>query len=232
MKKFWKNANVRLKMGIIITAIFFIIGFVVYFIPHQDPFLYNTYPPKLGMSAEHWLGTTGMGQDIVWQLVEAIHNSLTMGLIVAFIGTTVGVFVGLLAGFAGGPGVTTYGENIGVMAATRVYSTLIFPVAACFAILLGFSPKFGAVIQSIPGPLLGAVSVVVFGFIAAAGARIWVESKVDLSTTRNLIVVAITLIVGTGDFSLTIAGFNLGGIGTATLAAIGLNLLFALKENY
>lgn len=102
MKKFWKNANVRLKMGIIITAIFFIIGFVVYFIPHQDPFLFNTYPPKLGMSAEHWLGTTGMGQDIVWQLVEAIHNSLTMGLIVAFIGTTVGVFVGLLAGFAGG----------------------------------------------------------------------------------------------------------------------------------
>ena len=138
----------------------------------------------------------------------------------------------ILAGFAGGPGVTNYGENIGVMAATRVYSTLIFPVAACFAILLGFSPKFGAVIQSIPGPLLGAVSVVVFGFIAAAGARIWVESKVDLSTTRNLIVVAITLIVGTGDFSLTIAGFNLGGIGTATLAAIGLNLLFALKENY
>lgn len=138
----------------------------------------------------------------------------------------------ILAGFAGGPGVTTYGENIGVMAATRVYSTLIFPVAACFAILLGFSPKFGAVIQSIPGPLLGAVSVVVFGFIAAAGARIWVESKVDLSTTRNLIVVAITLIVGTGDFSLTIVGFNLGGIGTATLAAIGLNLIFALKENY
>ena len=138
----------------------------------------------------------------------------------------------ILAGFAGGPGVTTYGENIGVMAATRVYSTLIFPVAACFAILLGFSPKFGAVIQSIPGPLLGAVSVVVFGFIAAAGARIWVESKVDLSTTRNMIVVAITLIVGTGDFSLTIVGFNLGGIGTATLAAIGLNLLFALKENY
>ena len=63
MKKFWKNANVRLKMGIIITAIFFIIGFVVYFIPHEDPFLFNTYPPKLGMSAEHWLGTTGMGQE-------------------------------------------------------------------------------------------------------------------------------------------------------------------------
>lgn len=102
MKKFWKNANFRLKAGIIITAFFFIIGFVVYFIPHEDPFLFNTYPAKLGVSAEHWLGTTGMGQDIVWSLVEAIHNSLSMGLIVALIGTVVGVFVGLLAGFAGG----------------------------------------------------------------------------------------------------------------------------------
>lgn len=102
MKKFWKNANFRLKAGLIITAFFFIIGFVVYFIPHQDPFLFNTYTPKLGMTAEHWLGTTAMGQDIMWQLIEGVHNSLTMGLIVAAIGTVVGVFVGLLAGFAGG----------------------------------------------------------------------------------------------------------------------------------
>jgi uracil-xanthine permease len=131
----------------------------------------------------------------------------------------------IFAGFAGGPGVTTYGENIGVMAATRVYSTLIFPVAACMAILLGFSPKFGAVIQTIPGPLLGAVSVVVFGFIAVAGARIWIESRVDLANSKNLMLVAVTLIIGAGDFSLNIAGFALGGIGTATLAAIVLNLL-------
>ena len=102
MKKFWKNANFRLKAGLIITAFFFIIGFVVYFIPHQDPFLFNTYTPKLGMTAEHWLGTTAMGKDIMWQLIEGVHNSLTMGLIVAAIGTVVGVFVGLLAGFAGG----------------------------------------------------------------------------------------------------------------------------------
>jgi uracil-xanthine permease len=131
----------------------------------------------------------------------------------------------IFAGFAGGPGVTTYGENIGVMAATRVYSTLIFPVAACMAILLGFSPKFGAVIQTIPGPLLGAVSVVVFGFIAVAGARIWIESRVDLANSKNLMLVAVTLIIGAGDFSLNVAGFALGGIGTATLAAIVLNLL-------
>ncbi|MCI8921758.1 MAG: ABC transporter permease [Acutalibacter sp.] len=102
MKKFWKNANFRLRAGIIITAFFFIIGFVVYFIPHADPFMFNTYPAKLGVSSEHLLGTTGMGQDILWSLIEAIHNSLSMGLIVALIGTVVGVFVGLLAGFAGG----------------------------------------------------------------------------------------------------------------------------------
>lgn len=90
----------------------------------------------------------------------------------------------ILAGFVGGPGVTTYGENIGVMAATRVYSTLIFPVAGCFAILLSFSPKFGALIQTIPGPLLGAVSVIVFGFIAAAGVRIMIENQIDLASSK------------------------------------------------
>lgn len=100
--KFWKAANFRLKFGLIVTLIFFIIGFVVYYVPHANPFTFNTYPNKLGASAEHWLGTTSMGQDVVWLLIEAIHNSLVIGLIVAFLGTVVGVFVGLLSGFAGG----------------------------------------------------------------------------------------------------------------------------------
>ena len=102
MKKFWKVSSLRLKAGLIITAIFVIIGFVVYYIPHINPFTFNTYEPKLGASAEHWLGTTSMGQDVVWLLIDAIHNSLLIGLIVALIGTVVGVLVGLLAGFAGG----------------------------------------------------------------------------------------------------------------------------------
>lgn len=101
-KKFWKNASLRFKAGIIITAFFLIIGFVVYYIPHIDPFLNNSYDNKLGASWEHWLGTTSMGQDVTWLLVEAIHNSLVIGLIVALLGTVVGVLVGLLAGFAGG----------------------------------------------------------------------------------------------------------------------------------
>ena len=102
MKKFWSLANLRFKAGLIVTAFFVIIGFVVYYIPHVDPFTYNTYPNRLGASWEHWLGTTSMGQDVVWLLVEAIHNSLMIGVIVAIIGTVVGVFVGLLAGFVGG----------------------------------------------------------------------------------------------------------------------------------
>ena len=72
--KFWKAANFRLKFGLIVTLIFFIIGFVVYYVPHVNPFTFNTYPNKLGASAEHWLGTTSMGQDVVWLLIEAIHN--------------------------------------------------------------------------------------------------------------------------------------------------------------
>ena len=91
--KFWKAANFRLKFGLIVTLIFFIIGFVVYYVPHVNPFTFNTYPNKLGASAEHWLGTTSMGQDVVWLLIEAIHNSLVIGLIVAFLGTVTFVVI-------------------------------------------------------------------------------------------------------------------------------------------
>lgn len=102
MKKFWKNSNFSFKIGLLITTIFVIIGFVIYFLPHVDPFSFNSYPSKLKPSSENWLGTTSMGQDIFWLLVESIHNSLLIGLIVATIGTAAGVFVGLLAGFTGG----------------------------------------------------------------------------------------------------------------------------------
>ncbi len=140
----------------------------------------------------------------------------------AFIGDGVATMV---SGASGGTGVTTYAENIGVMAATRIYSTAVFFMAALIAVLLGFSPKFGAVIQAIPLPVMGGVSIVVFGLIAVAGARIWVENKVDFSQNRNLIVAAITLVLGTGDFTLKFGGFALGGIGTATCGAILLWML-------
>ena len=146
----------------------------------------------------------------------------------AFIGDGIATVV---SGAAGGTGVTTYAENIGVMAATRIYSTAVFVVAALIALVLGFSPKFGALIQAIPLPVMGGVSIVVFGLIAIAGAKIWVDNKVDFSQNKNLIVAAITLIIGTGDFTLKFGDFALGGIGTATFGAIILYALLGRTRN-
>jgi len=146
----------------------------------------------------------------------------------AFIGDGIATVV---SGSAGGTGVTTYAENIGVMAATRIYSTAVFVVAALIALVLGFSPKFGALIQAIPLPVMGGVSIVVFGLIAIAGAKIWVDNKVDFSQNKNLIVAAITLIIGTGDFTLKFGDFALGGIGTATFGAIILYALLGRTKN-
>jgi len=144
----------------------------------------------------------------------------------AFMGDGVATIV---AGSTGGTGVTTYAENIGVMAATKIYSTAIFVVAGLMAIVLGFSPKFGALIQTIPLPVMGGVSIVVFGLIAIAGAKIWVDNRVDFSDNKNLLVAAITLILGTGEYTLHFGQFALGGIGTATFGAILLHALLNRK---
>ncbi len=136
----------------------------------------------------------------------------------------------MLSGSVGGSGVTTYAENIGVMAVTKVYSTLVFVAAAVMAMLLGFSPKFGALIHTIPAPVIGGASIVVFDLIAVAGARIWVQNHVDLSQNGNLIMVAVTLVLGAGDFALTLGGFTVGGIGTATFGAILLNALLSRRK--
>lgn len=143
----------------------------------------------------------------------------------AFLGDGIATIV---SGAGGGTGVTTYAENIGVMAVTKIYSTLVFVVAALAAIVLGFSPKFGALVATIPGPVLGGLAIVVFGLITATGARIWIVNNVDFGRARNLVTVAVTLTIGAGDLSLRIAGFTLGGIGTATFGAI---LLYQLWKD-
>ena len=140
----------------------------------------------------------------------------------AFMGDGVATMV---SGAVGGTGMTTYAENIGVMAATKVYSTAIFLVAAAVAMLMGFSPKFGALIQAVPLPVMGGISIVVFGLIAVAGAKIWVDNQVDFTDNKNLIVAAVTLVLGASDFTLKFGQFSLGGIGTATFGAI---FLYAL----
>ncbi len=145
----------------------------------------------------------------------------------AFVGDAVATVVS--AG-GGGTGVTTYAENMGVMAVNRIYSTLVFVVAGIFAILLGLSPKFGAVILTIPGPVIGGLSIVVYGMIAATAGRIWVENQVDFSDARNLITVAVVLIAGAGDLTIRLGDFTLGGIGTATFGAILLYFLLGRRQ--
>jgi uracil-xanthine permease len=126
----------------------------------------------------------------------------------------------MLAGAGGGTGVTTYAENIGVMAVTRIYSSLVFVIAGVVAVVMGFSPKFGALIGTIPTPVIGGLAIVLFGLIAVTGGRIWVQNKVDFSESRNLVTAGVALTLGAGDLTLNAGDFSLGGIGTATFAAI------------
>lgn len=135
-----------------------------------------------------------------------------------------------MSGAAGGTGLTTYAENIGVMAATRIYSTVVFVIAGLAAILLGLSPKFGAVISTLPAAILTGTSMIVFGLIVIAGAKIWIENKVDFTQNGNIIVASVTVIMGAGNYSIYIGSLDLGGITTATFAGILLNLVFNRKK--
>ena len=135
----------------------------------------------------------------------------------AFVGDGVATMV---AGSGGGTGVTTYAENMGVMAVSKVFSSLVFVIAAFVALAMGLCPKFGALIYTVPGPVLGGLALVLFGLIAVTGARIWVQNNVDFSVSRNLVTVAAALTIGAGDLTLTVGDFSLGGIAIATFGAI------------
>ena len=126
----------------------------------------------------------------------------------------------MVSGSGGGTGVTTYAENIGVMGVTKIYSSLVFVIAAVVAILLGFSPMFGAVVHSIPQAVLGGMAIVLFGLIATTGARIWVENKVDFTDNKNFITAAVALTLGAGNLTITQGDFSIGGIGTACIGAL------------
>jgi NCS2 family nucleobase:cation symporter-2 len=125
-----------------------------------------------------------------------------------------------LAGSGGGSGTTTYAENIGVMAATRVYSTAAYWIAGLGAIVLSVSPKFGAVLSAIPGGVLGGVQVALFGMIGILGAKIWIESKVNFADSTNLVIAGSAIIIGIADISWTRGEFTFNGIINATLVAV------------
>lgn len=125
-----------------------------------------------------------------------------------------------LAGGFGGSGTTTYAENIGVMAATRVYSTAAYWVAAFTAILLAFVPKFGALIFTIPTGVLGGACIVLYGLIGMLGVRIWMDNKVNFNNPVNLTAAAVALIAGIGNLTLTVGGVSLEGIAWGSVGII------------
>ena len=127
----------------------------------------------------------------------------------------------VVATSVGGSPTTTYAENIGVMAATRVYSTAAYVVAALTAILFGLSPKFGAVVDAIPAGVLGGITVVLYGMIGLLGAKIWKENHVDFGEPANLVPVAAGVIIAIGNVTLTFGpDFSLGGIALGTLVVV------------
>ncbi|MFS8524087.1 MAG: uracil permease [Limnochordales bacterium] len=130
-----------------------------------------------------------------------------------------------LAGLFGGPPNTTYGENVGVMAITRVFSVRVIAFAATLALGMSFVPKLGALIQSIPTPVMGGVAMVLFGVIAASGVRTLVESRLDFSHKRNLIIPSVILVVGIGGAVLQLGPFQLQGMALAAVVGVVLNLV-------
>jgi len=125
-----------------------------------------------------------------------------------------------LAGFGGGSGTTTYAENIGVMAATKVYSTALYWIAGCIAIVLAFIPKFGQAIATIPPGVIGAAGTVLYGMIGLLGARIWIDNKVAFTNPVNLIPSAIGLIMGIANFTFTLGDMTFGGVTVGTVTAL------------
>jgi uracil-xanthine permease len=137
-----------------------------------------------------------------------------------------------LAGIGGGSGTTTYAENIGVMAATKVYSTAAYWVGGAAALVLSLSPKFGALVASIPAGVLGGATTVLYGMIGILGARIWVQNKVDFSDPKNLTTAAVALVIGIADFTWSPGDLIFGGIALGTAAALGIYHLMRVLEQW
>jgi uracil permease len=137
-----------------------------------------------------------------------------------------------VAGLIGGPPATTYGENIGVMAITRVYSVWVIGGAACIAILFAFIGKLNALVSSIPVPVMGGISILLFGIIASQGLRMLVDAGIDFSQKRNLTISSVIMVLGVGGAVIHVGGLEIGGMALATFAGILLNLILPKKIHH
>ncbi|MCU6713142.1 uracil permease [Paenibacillus sp. J5C_2022] len=178
-------------------------------------------PAALVVVAEH------IGHLVVTSNIVGKDLSKDPGLHRSMLGNGIST---LISGFVGSTPNTTYGENIGVLAITRVYSTYVIAGAAIIAILLSFLGDVSVLISSIPVPVMGGVSLLLFGVIAASGLRMLIESKVDYSKPTNLFLTTIILVIGLSGVKLSIGNVEFKGMALATIVGILLSLLFKLFE--
>ncbi|GKU76107.1 uracil permease [Paenibacillus sp. L3-i20] len=195
--------------------------------------------PTVTFPEFHWAAIIAIAPAALVVIVEHIGHLIVTGNIVgkdlskdpglhrSMLGNGIST---LLSGFVGSTPNTTYGENIGVLAITRVYSTFVIGGAAVIAILLSFSGKFSAIISGIPEPVMGGVSLLLFGVIAASGFRMLVEAKVNYSKPTNLFLTTIVLVIGLSGVKLTIGDVSFSGMSLATIVAILVSLLFKAFE--
>ncbi|WP_414467663.1 uracil permease [Kyrpidia spormannii] len=187
--------------------------------------LWTIAPVALVTIAEH------IGHLLVTENIVRKPLMRDPGLHRSFLGDGVATVV---AGLVGGPPTTTYGENIGVMAITRVYSVWVIGGAAVIAMLFAFVGKLGALVHSIPVPVMGGISVLLFGTIAAAGVRMMVEHRVDFSRPRNLTIASVIMVLGVGVVGNTVlhlGGLEIGGLALATFGGMILNAIFPERKD-
>ena len=131
----------------------------------------------------------------------------------------------LMAGLIGGPAVTSYGENIGVMAITKVYSVYVIVGAAIFAMIFAFVNKLNVLIMQMPLPVIGGISFLLFGTIASSGIKVMVDDHLDMNKKRNLMIASVVLVIGVGNAYLQLGNFQFTGVALATVIGIVLNLI-------
>lgn len=179
-------------------------------------------PASLVVIAEH------IGHLVVTSNIVGKDLAKDPGLHLSLLGDGVST---TLSGFMGSVPTTTYGENIGVMAITKVYSVWVICGAAVISILVSFIGKFSAAIATIPSPVMGGISLLLFGVIAASGLRMLVEQKVDYSKPKNMVLTSVVLIIGLSGAHVTLGSVTLSGMGLATVLSIVVSLAFNALEN-
>ncbi|WP_437582233.1 uracil-xanthine permease family protein [Paramicrobacterium sp. CJ85] len=183
--------------------------------PFADPSLWGLLPAFLPVVLVLIAENVGHIRGVAQMTDPSVNEQTGRGLIADGLAT-------VLAGAGGGSATTTYGENIGVMAATRVYSTAAYWVAGTVAIVLALSPKFGAIINTIPAGVLGGVTTALYGMIGIIGVKIWIDNRVDFNKPANQFTAATALIIGIANFIWTdeASGVTFNGIAFGTIAAI------------